>query len=67
VSQPLRSAPQQPHAAPAHPRLAELERRIAALEAEPDERFGRFTRADWLVLWVFAVALPILVLWRCAG
>jgi hypothetical protein len=49
------------------PRIAELERRIALLDAEPEERFGRFTAIDWAVVWVFAVALPLFGLWRCAG
>jgi hypothetical protein len=64
VSQPLRSAEPEPHAAHAHPRIAELERRIAILEAEPDDRFGRFTRADWLVVWTIGVALPLQALWH---
>ena len=67
MSQPLRSAPEPPRPGPAHPRLRELERRIALFEAEPDDSFGRFTRADWLILWVFAVALPLFGLWHCAG
>jgi hypothetical protein len=66
VSQPLRSAPPEPRA-PANPRMAELERRIALFEAEDDDSFGRFAGVDWLALWVFAVALPLVVLWRCAG
>ena len=66
MSQPLRSVPPDSRAE-VDPRIAEPERRIALLDAEPDERFGRFGAADWAVLWVFAVALPILGLWRCAG
>ena len=68
VSQPLRSASDEPRApAPSDPRRVELERRIALLEAAEDDSFGRFTRVDWLILWVFAVAVPVLGLWRCAG
>jgi hypothetical protein len=48
-------------------RTRELERRIEELEAQDEAAFGRFTAWDWTVCIAFALALPLLGIWRCAA
>ncbi len=42
--------------------VQELERRIDTLQDLDDAEFGAFTRADYVVLVVFALLLPVLAL-----
>ena len=51
---------------PADDRTRELERRIEELEALDEASFGHFTVWDWSVCIGFAVALPLVLIWRCA-
>ena len=48
-------------------RAAELERRIELLESQRDEEFGAFTRWDWIVCVIGAVALPLVIAIWFAG
>jgi hypothetical protein len=48
-------------------RRRELERRIEVLETRDEAAFGRFTAWDWTACTVFALVLPLLFFWRCAG
>jgi hypothetical protein len=52
---------------PGNPRGRELERRIEELETRDEAAFGHFTAWDWTVCTVFALAVPLLGIWRCAG
>jgi len=47
-------------------RAHELERRIELLEASDEAAFGHFTTWDWALCIVFAVAMPLLLVWRFA-
>jgi hypothetical protein len=48
------------------PRVRELQRRIEILEAQDEAEFGQFTSWDWTLCTVCCVALPLLLIWRCA-
>lgn len=52
---------------PSDPRVEDLERRIRDLEARDELDFGRFVAWDWVVCVGFAVVVPLLFIWRCAG
>ncbi len=52
---------------PGGPRVRELERRIEELEAQDEAPFGHFTAWDWTVCIAFALALPLVGIWRCAA
>ncbi len=52
---------------PGGPRVRELERRIEELEAHDEAAFGHFTAWGWTVCIAFALALPLLGIWRCAA
>ena len=45
-----------------NPLVEDLERRIEILENMDDAEFGSFTRLDYLILVIGAVALPVLAL-----
>jgi len=47
--------------------VEDLERRIRDLEARDELDFGRFVAWDWVVCVGFAVVVPLLFIWRCAG
>jgi len=51
---------------PDDPREHELERRIEELEASDEAAFGYFTAWDWALCIVFAVVMPLLLVWRFA-
>ena len=44
----------------------ELERRIEELETSDEAAFGHFTAWDWTLCIVFAVVMPLLLVWRFA-
>jgi hypothetical protein len=50
--------PHAQHSSDARARVRELERRIEELEAEQDDRFGRFGVRDWIACVCFALILP---------
>ena len=52
---------------PGGSRVRELERRIEELEAHDEAAFGHFTAWDWTLCIVFALAFPLLGIWRCAA
>jgi hypothetical protein len=47
--------------------VEELERRIDELESLDDDAFGGFTRLDWVICTIGALALPYLALLWFAG
>jgi hypothetical protein len=47
--------------------VRELERRIQELEDHDEAAFGHFTAWDWTLCAVFAIALPLLMIWRWAS
>lgn len=57
--------PAKPLAAPApsdHTVLSELEDRIHDLETAEEQRFGTFTRLDWIVCTIGSLLLPYLLI-----
>ena len=48
-------------------RIEELRGRIEQLEAHDEAAFGRFTRWDWCVCVLLAVAVPAGFVWWFAG
>jgi hypothetical protein len=47
-------------------RVAELHGRIEELEAQGDDRFGRFDAGDWLACILLALVVPALLIFRFA-
>ncbi len=71
---PCQVTPDAPSNRPPHPehaardlRIEELRRRIEEFEAYDEAAFGRFTRWDWWVCVLLAVAVPAVFVWWFAG